>query len=156
MYFNETMVKRFEHDLDLLITELNLYNNENELWHKLNGTNNSGGNICLHLIGNLNHFFGAVLTGNGYVRNRAAEFNNTSVSRLNLITEIQKVKTTVTSGIIRLESSQLEEMFPLRFGGKTLSNAEAIVQLSAHLNYHLGQLNYHRRYFSQDNQQKEA
>ena len=37
---------------------------------------NSGGNLALHLIGNINHFFGANLGGTGFVRKRDLEFSN--------------------------------------------------------------------------------
>jgi hypothetical protein len=40
------------------------------------GISNSAGNLCLHLIGNLNHFIGATLGNTGYVRNREQEFSS--------------------------------------------------------------------------------
>ena len=46
----------FERDLKRLKTEIELYKAEENLWLVQEGLSNSAGNLCLHLIGNLNHF----------------------------------------------------------------------------------------------------
>lgn len=54
---------------------------------------NSPGTLTLHLCGNLNHNFGAVLGGNGYVRNRDKEFTDRNINKaelLKLINETEK------------------------------------------------------------------
>jgi hypothetical protein len=69
------LLEIFERDLNKLLQEINLYKDENSLWQIKEGIGNSGGNLCLHLMGNLNHFMGAVLGGTGYVREREKEFS---------------------------------------------------------------------------------
>ena len=41
--------------LQQLETEIAAYTSEEQLWLTTEGISNSGGNLCLHLLGNLNH-----------------------------------------------------------------------------------------------------
>ena len=43
----------FERDLDILATEIKSNKDENKLWLLDGEVNNSTGNLCLHLCGNL-------------------------------------------------------------------------------------------------------
>ncbi len=65
----------YKRDLEKLKTEINLYNNENILWVIDKEISNSAGNLCLHLIGNLNYFIGTVLGKTNYFRTRDLEFS---------------------------------------------------------------------------------
>jgi hypothetical protein len=65
----------FEKDLNRLKSEIEAYADEEKLWIKAEGINNSAGNLCLHILGNLNNYVGAILGKTGYVRNRSAEFS---------------------------------------------------------------------------------
>ena len=49
----ETLKILFNRDLNKLKQEIELYQNENNLWEIEKGISNSAGNLCLHLIGNL-------------------------------------------------------------------------------------------------------
>ena len=84
----ETLNELFERDLQKLKTEINLYKDEDNLWVIKEGISNSAGNLCLHLIGNLNHFIGATLGNSGYVRHRDDEFNLKNIPRQDLIINI--------------------------------------------------------------------
>lgn len=75
------LLEIFERDLNKLKDEINLYKDENSLWIVKCGISNSAGNLCLHLVGNLNHFIGAVLGNTGYVRNREKEFSAKNLPR---------------------------------------------------------------------------
>ena len=66
----EIITSLFERDINKLIEELMLYKNEETIWKIKEGISNSGGNLTLHLLGNLNHFIGATLGNTGYVRHR--------------------------------------------------------------------------------------
>ena len=85
----ESLIEIFERDLQKLITEINLYNDEDNLWLVKEGISNSAGNLCLHLIGNLNHFIGASLGNTGYVRHRDDEFNLKNIPRQDLLMNIE-------------------------------------------------------------------
>jgi hypothetical protein len=138
-------------DLDLLALELKSYPSEDLLWRPLAGINNSPGNLALHLIGNLNHFFGAVLNESGYIRNREAEFSRKNVPLIELISSISDTKQTLESTFKKLKTEKLEKNYPVPFLGKNQPISLVIIQLSLHFNYHLGQINYHRRIVSATN-----
>src|SRR5215212_7518091 len=91
----EALLEIFERDLNKLASEINSYSDENKLWETRGEISNSAGNLCLHLLGNLNHFVGAILGENGYVRNRDGEFSSKNVSRNDLIESIERTKTIV-------------------------------------------------------------
>jgi len=61
-------------DLEKLKEEIAAYQNEEKLWHIEKNIANSAGNMCLHLVGNLNTYIGAAYGETGYVRNRPDEF----------------------------------------------------------------------------------
>lgn len=66
----ETLNALFIRDLNRLKKEIELYKDEANLWVVDGNIINSAGNLCLHLIGNLNTYIGAELGKSGYVRYR--------------------------------------------------------------------------------------
>ena len=132
-------------DLSKLESELLLYPDEASLWKVDKAIKNPAGNLCLHLCGNLQHYIGGVLGRSGYVRNRDNEFAAKNVSRENLIKEIASAKKAVSDTLPTLTEQQLQANYPEDVLGKPLTTLFFLVHLSAHLSYHLGQVNYHRR-----------
>lgn len=141
----QTLSELFERDLEKLAEEIRLYKDEYDIWKTTSGINNSGGNLCLHLVGNLNHFIGAVLGNTGYIRHRDDEFNLKNVLREDLILNIDNCKLIIKNTLAKLTDADLEKDFPLEKHGEVLSNEHMLLHLFGHLNYHLGQINYHRR-----------
>lgn len=135
----------FERDLNKLVEEIQQYDDEYDIWITTSGINNSGGNLCLHLIGNLNHFIGAVLGNTGYIRHRDDEFSLKNVLRDDLILNIKNCILIVKSTFAKLTDADLEKDFPLEKHGEVVSIEHMLLHLFGHLNYHLGQINYHRR-----------
>jgi len=133
-------------DLDRLQSELDLYSEESKLWLKAPGIANSAGNLALHITGNLQHFIGFVLGNTGYQRDRPGEFNRSNVPLSELSNEIIAAKKALLSAL-PLSTEQMQAPYPLKvgFGAEGMSNAFALIHLTAHLSYHLGQINYHRR-----------
>jgi uncharacterized damage-inducible protein DinB len=138
----------FERDLFKLIEELELYTDENTIWALKEGINNSAGTLCLHLVGNLRHFIGAILGNTGYVRQRDLEFSRRNVPREQLIDDIRNVFEMVISTLGRLPDEALTEDYPLEKHGAKVTTMHMLIHLFGHLNYHLGQVNYHRRLIS--------
>ena len=134
----------FERDLKKIQEEILAYQNEDDLWKVEKGISNSTGTLCLHLIGNLNHFIGAVLGNTGYVREREKEFSNRNVSREEIIEGFNHASKIVSETLIKLNNTDLEKDFPIEFMGKR-KTLQVLIILVAHFNYHLGQVNYHRR-----------
>ena len=58
----------FTRDLIKLKDEIALYRDDDALWSVKEGISNSGGNLCLHLIGNLRTYIGKTLGGVYYER----------------------------------------------------------------------------------------
>jgi hypothetical protein len=141
----ETLLDIFDRDLNKLIAEINLYKDENDLWAIKEGISNSAGNLCLHLMGNLNHFIGAVLGNTGYVREREKEFSDKNIPVKDLIHSIEKTMVVVKESLSKLSAADFEKTFPLEVFGKPLKTDLFMVHLATHLSYHLGQINYHRR-----------
>lgn len=136
----------FERDLDKLTMELMAYQNEERLWVTDAQIANCGGNLILHLCGNLQHFIGAVLGETGYVRQRDQEFNRKYVSKLDLQNGIDETKRAVLETLEGLNEDVLEKEYPIRvFSDEPMTALFFLIHLESHLNYHLGQINYHRR-----------
>jgi len=138
-------IEFFDRDLTTLHKEISSYNTENNLWIVSGNISNCSGNLCLHLIGNLNHFIGAVLGKTGYVRDRDKEFTTKHIPKTDLLTSIEKTKQMVHHTLHHLSTEQYNSLYPIEFLGKNLITDHMLLQLSTHLNYHLGQINYHRR-----------
>lgn len=142
---NQSLAVIYERNLLQLKEELHLYKDENALWSVRGEISNSSGNLCLHLIGNLNHFIGATLGNTGYVRHRESEFSYKNISRENLLSEIDRTIVVVKNTFSKMKEEDFAKEFPLLKHDKRVSTEEMLLHLLAHLNYHLGQINYHRR-----------
>jgi hypothetical protein len=142
----------FARDLATLRTEVELYPADGLLWQAIPGCPNPGGNLVLHLVGNLRHFVGAQLGGTGYVRDREAEFSATGFSREQLLAGIESASTEVARTLAALDPAVLSEPFPLPSHQRSVVTGLWLVHLSTHLAFHLGQLDYHRRAVSGDAQ----
>ena len=143
----QPLIDAFERDLAKLSEEIKQYE-EGKMWKVAPGITNSGGNLCLHILGNLNYFIGSVLGQTGYIRNRDLEFSAKNISKEELLKSIQNTKDMVVSSLGRVDDSGLGKDFPVQLGGRTFSTISMIVILATHLSYHLGQINYHRRLLS--------
>jgi hypothetical protein len=141
----ESLIEIFERDLDKLVTEINLYKDEDNLWLLKEGISNTTGNLTLHLIGNLSHFIGATLGHSGYVRYRNDEFTLKNIPRTDLITNIENCSVIIKNTLNKLSEQDFENNFPLEVFGKSTTTAFMLLHLTTHLTYHLGQINYHRR-----------
>lgn len=139
------LVEIFERDLNKLKDEINSYKNDESLWIITGDASNSGGNLCLHLIGNLNHFIGALLDETGFVRDRDSEFSSKNVSREELGESIEKTIKTVVESLNKLSDEDFDKDFPIEKHGKDQKIDYMLLHLLTHFNYHLGQINYHRR-----------
>jgi hypothetical protein len=141
----ETLIKLYERDLEKLRTEIEGYSDESDLWKIADGISNSAGNLALHLAGNLQHFIGSVLGNSGYVRDRDAEFSSSDVPRSDILNRIEETVTIVRSTLSGFTDEQFNENYPIDVFGEPMTTGYFLVHLTTHFNYHLGQLNYHRR-----------
>ena len=144
-YMIQTLLQIYLRDLEKLKTEITSFKDEKNIWKISGEIKNSAGNLCLHLCGNLQHFVGAVLGNSGYVRNRDAEFSRKDVPKTDLIKEIDVTIKAVKLTIESLTEAELNKISPSNIFGEGTSTGAFLIYLATHLNYHLGQINYHRR-----------
>ncbi len=140
-----TLQTLFTRDLQKLKSEIEAYRNEATIWHIEKGIANSAGNLCLHLIGNLNTYIGAELGKSGYIRHRELEFSLKDIPRAELIRKIEDTLAIVNQSLSLLTEAELKQEYPLLVFAQKTSTEYFLVHLTTHLTYHLGQINYHRR-----------
>lgn len=141
----ETLKSLFNRDLNKLKVEIESYQNENQLWAIDKDISNSGGNLCLHLIGNINTYIGAEIGKTGYIRNRPLEFSLKDIPKSELIGKIEETIIVVNNTLDLLSEEDLNAIYPQIVFEKEMTTGFFFVHLSTHLAYHLGQINYHRR-----------
>ena len=141
----------FKKDLNKLKQEIELYQSEKNLWRIDKSILNSSGNLCLHLVGNLNTYIGATLGQSGYIRNRDQEFSLKDIPQKELIKKIEDTIVVVDRVMATLKESDLQKEYPMLVLAEKTSTEYFLVHLAAHLNYHLGQINYHRRLLDSTN-----
>ncbi|MFY0650891.1 MAG: DUF1572 family protein [Cyclobacteriaceae bacterium] len=141
----QSLLSLFDRDMDRLKVEIEAYEKEENLWKLSGDINNTAGNLCLHLCGNLQYFIGAVIGNSGYERKRDDEFGLKNIPRIDLIEQINISKEAVGLALKSFDSNLLEETYPIEVFGKPMSYSFFLIHLNGHLNYHLGQINYHRR-----------
>lgn len=135
----------FRRDLEKLKHEIASYQQEENIWKVEHQITNSAGNLCLHLVGNINHFIGKILGGSDYVRDREAEFSSKNVPQAALIKMVEDTIEVVEQSLAKLSPEQLEESYPIEVFGYQMTTEFFLIHLAMHLDYHLGQVNYHRR-----------
>ena len=141
----ESLKSLFNRDLSKLKIEIELYQNESTIWAIDKNISNSAGNLCLHLIGNLNTYIGAEIGKTGYVRDRPLEFSLKDIPKSELILKIENTIEVINNTLDSLTEKDLEEVYPQIVFEKEMTTGFFLIHLSTHLAYHLGQINYHRR-----------
>lgn len=142
---SQLLLVHFEKDIIKLMEEISAYKKESDLWTLKGEIINSPGTLSLHIAGNLKHFIGAQLGKTGYVREREKEFSDRNVSKENLLNGLYEALKVVQTTLPKLSDEDLKKDFPVPFLEKTRPVIEILFILYGHLNYHLGQVNYHRR-----------
>jgi hypothetical protein len=141
----ESLIKLFKRDLTALKKEINSYSDEKKLWVVSQDISNSAGNLCLHLVGNLNHFIGETMGDSGYVRQRDLEFSLKDVPRTELIKQVDDTMTVVETVLNKFIEADLQKEYKRRVFEEAMTTEYFLMHLTMHLAYHLGQINYHRR-----------
>jgi hypothetical protein len=141
----QTLQTLFNRDLDKLKFEIESYEFEKQIWVTEKNISNSAGNLCLHLIGNINTYVGTEIGKTGYVRNRPLEFSLKDIPKSELIQKIEETIIVVNNVFDSLTEGDLNAIYPQIVFEKEMTTGFFLIHLSTHLAYHLGQINYHRR-----------
>ena len=140
----------FQREIRSLRRELDAYPDDASVWATPAGVKNPAGTLFLHLAGNLQHFIGAKLGETGYIRDREAEFARRGVSRKEIARELDAASAAVNVGFAKLSDHMLASPFPEQIAGITFTTVDWLIHLAAHLGYHVGQIDYHRRIVTGD------
>lgn len=142
------LIPLYDRDLKALRNEIESYPDDASVWKKTLGISNPGGNVFLHLMGNLNTFLGAVYANTGYVRDRPLEFSATGISRAKLLAMLDEIHPIVLQVLRDFPAENLGEIYPINIFDEEKTVSYIFIHLETHLAYHLGQINYHRRILS--------
>jgi hypothetical protein len=141
----DTLVTLFNRDLNKLKIEIQSYQNETKIWYTDKEISNSAGNLCLHIIGNLNTYIGAQIGKTKYIRNRELEFSNKDVPKSVLLAQIDDTILMLNQSLKMVSNEELQKEYPLLIFENKTSTEFLLIHLTTHLAYHLGQINFHRR-----------
>jgi uncharacterized damage-inducible protein DinB len=133
-------------DLTRLIQELHAFPDTASVWKTAPGVGNAAGTLALHLEGGLRHFIRFRLGKIEYKRDRPLEFSARGVERSELIARLEAVKASIPPVIAALSEAQLDEIDPANGTDKPMPTRQWLIHLYGHLNYHLGQVDYLRRF----------
>ena len=139
--FGQIIIK----DIGKLREEISLFKNDADLWKLTGGIKNTPGNLCLHICGNLKHYLGEALGNTGFKRDRDSEFTKKGISKEELLKEIDETAGVISRCLNTLNEEKLGEKYPRDYYGDNITVGHALVITALHFNYHLGQINYHRR-----------
>lgn len=132
-------------DLRALAREVAAYPDDAAVWRDVPGLPNPAGVLARHLAGNIRHYVGTALGGGTYVRDRTDEFAARGASRAAIVAEVEAALADVQRVIPALGAAQLDAELPVPVGGHAVGTRRFLLHLGAHLAYHLGQIDYHRR-----------
>jgi len=146
----ETLRVMLQRELATVRRSIEAYPDEKSIWAVRPGLPNTAGTLALHLAGNLQHYYGALLGKTGYVRHRDLEFSRRDLPRKELLAGLDAAKLAIDAGMKAVTMERLSESYPEQLGGHTLTIGEVIFDMESHLAFHLGQLDYHRRVVTGD------
>lgn len=143
--FTKVLSTLFARDLNKLKREIESYQSEKNLWFIDKNITNSGGNLCLHLIGNINTYIAAEFGKSGYIRQRDLEFSSKDIPKSELIKMIDQTIVDVEFALQQITPETLHSEYPILVFDEKKTTEFFLTHLATHLTYHLGQINYHRR-----------
>jgi Protein of unknown function (DUF664) len=132
-------------DLRALAREIAAYPDDAAVWREVPGLPNAAGVLARHLAGNIRHYVGTALGGGSFVRDRADEFAGRGATRAHIIAEVEAARADVERVLPALTDAVLDADLPVPVGGHAVGARRFLLHLGAHLAYHLGQIDYHRR-----------
>jgi hypothetical protein len=135
----------FARDITRLLQEVRAFPDTAALWETRPGVANAAGTLVLHLEGNLREYIGRQLGGLPYERDRPREFSARDLAREDLAQRLEAVLGTIPLTIRELSPERLAAPYPEPHHGAVVSTRQFLIHLLAHLDYHLGQVDYLRR-----------
>jgi len=147
---NKTLELLLVRELRAIKREIEAYPSDAAVWKTMPGVPNTGGTLALHVAGNIQHFIGSILGRDGFVRDREAEFARRDVGRHELLAGLDAAIASVQRTLPRMNEQSLTAPYPEPIARRRVGTSDFALHLIAHLAYHLGQLDYHRRAVTAD------
>ncbi|MDP1678405.1 MAG: DinB family protein [Bacteroidota bacterium] len=114
---------------------------DEDIWWRAHETNNSIGNLVLHLSGNIRQWIFHHLGGNEFERERDKEFaERNHISKADLIHQLQNSIADVDSVLEQFPTIKLRNLYTIQ--GYSVTGLEAILHITEHFSYHVGQIVY--------------
>ncbi len=135
-------IERYAQDLIALIESLS----DEQLWSVEGGIPNSIGTLARHLTGNLNHYFGAGLINNGYVRDREKEFTETGLAKDTVISELTASVEVAKLSLEAIDVERIHRAYTTPCGRDYESLAYHVLRMLTHFVLHCGQADYALRH----------
>ncbi len=112
---------------------------DDDIWWRAHETNNSIGNLVLHLSGNIRQWVFHHLGGNEFIRNRNKEFSErTHIPRSELIRHLHEAVSDVDSVLEVFPAENLQNLYNIQ--ANSVTGLEAILHITEHFSYHTGQI----------------
>lgn len=114
---------------------------DNDIWWRAHETNNSIGNLMLHLAGNIRQWAYHHLGGKEFERQRDKEFSErTHIPKSELIAHLRSAVTDVDEVLKDFPVEKLLQQYTIQ--KYSVTGLEAILHITEHFSYHTGQIVY--------------
>jgi len=114
---------------------------EKKIWKRPAQGQSSPANLVLHLSGNLRHFFGHVLGGSNYVRERDREFlDEPYANKAEIMQTWESACSEAKSVLAALDDARLLQTAAISEKPGGVPNYQLVLRLLTHLSYHGGQI----------------
>ena len=148
MKLAQELAALFDRDLTRLEQELRAFPDTAALWVLAPGISNAAGTLALHLEGNLREYVSRQLGRLEYTRDRPREFSARGIPQQELVDRVGELRGTIPPVIRGLAPDAFAAAYPEPYNGAAISTQQFLAHLLTHFNYHLGQIDYLRRFTS--------
>lgn len=131
-------IERYAQGLIELIEPLS----DEQFWSVEGGIPNSIGTLARHLTGNLNHYFGAGLLENGYVRDREHEFVESGLPKAQVISDLEAAVEIARQVVEAIDVKRILQPYTTPCGREYESLAYHVLRMLTHFVIHCGQADY--------------
>jgi hypothetical protein len=131
-------IERYAQGLIELIEPLS----DEQLWSVEGGIPNSIGSLARHLTGNLNHYFGAGLLKNGYVRDREHEFIERDLPKAQVLSELKAAVDVARQSVAAVDHERILKPYTTPCSREYESLAYHVLRMLTHFVIHCGQADY--------------
>ncbi len=133
--FSVAKLDQYRSKIEICVRKLN----EDQIWSRGRETENSIGNLCLHLSGNVRQWIVSGVGGAADRRDRDSEFDaRGGISTDELMTRLNESVAQACEVIVKLTPARLEELVTIQ--NYRLSVLEAVYHVVEHFSHHTGQI----------------